>query len=236
LASFDTPNATQSADAIEVKPTFDALAILKDVTPSTVQVVTIDQFEGNPKSRGSGVFVSSGLENACEVATVDHVTKGDERIIVKAPDGLMYSAVLQLQDKANELAIYKLSGIKEADKVCKPVAVRTTDLELNELVLGVSDQLGPTVPIPYIGQSIGKIKRNEIDKRLPELDGENMQRDLGQLVTRFLPSDSGGAAFDSQRRIVGLMTAQTSAGIGAFELGRALQDNLDKLKALRQPK
>jgi hypothetical protein len=52
--------------------------------------------------------------------------------------------------------------------------------------------------------------------------------------SRFLVSDSGGAAFDSDRRIIGLMTAQIKVGVGVFELGKTLQNDLDKVRALRE--
>jgi len=222
----------------------DTAKIFADIAPSLVAVRRI--YPEHPVSinggGGSGFFVSSGAPNACEVATLNHVTESDRSIAIIMQTGTIYKAHPEKIDLPHEIAIYEVEGVKDPQHVCKPVELDTTPLKSGDKVLGLGDNEDPTHPGSYNGTFGAYVPRAE-PERLGLLDlGEEEGEDMQRPVAWFDPfecnhGDSGGplAKTDDsshKSKVVGLCAA--GDGYGFAELASALQDDLDQIRRERE--
>lgn len=135
---------------------FEPLQLLKDVAPSVVKIKTVADSNGE-WSVGTGFMVSSGDKNACEIATVAHVTGQSERIQVTTSNGRTYDGTLVKNDLKNELSVFKIPGLAPDSPLCKPLEISTRKLNASEIVMGVSSVEDPRWPVPYVGISLGLV-------------------------------------------------------------------------------
>lgn len=232
------------AGALDLKPeaakgpTFDALAILKDVSPSSVKIRTPDDAKGE-WSVGTGFMVSSGDQSACEIATVTHVTGSNDKIQITTNSGQNHDAFLVKNDLKRELSVFKIPSLPADSPSCKPLDISTRELKPSELVMGVSSVTDPRWPIPYIGISLGQVSRDNpvYVRRLSTMIGEDMLRPMGAFVMRGEHGDSGGPIVDAARKVVGIEAASAN-GFSLSELPVFLHHLLQDIAAerkLRQP-
>ncbi|MBX9568380.1 MAG: serine protease [Candidatus Obscuribacterales bacterium] len=221
----------------ESKPTnFDALAILRDVSPGVVKIRTPNDAQGD-WSVGTGFMVSSGDKSACEIASLTHVTGNNEKIQVTTNNGQTHDAFLVKNDLKRELSVFKIPSLAADSTHCKPLDVSSRELKSTELVLGVSAVADPRWPVPYLGISLGQVSRDNpvYVRRLPTMIGEDMLRPMGAFVMRGDHGDSGGPIVDAARRVVGIEAASAN-GYSLSELSVFLRDLLNDIAADRKAK
>ncbi|MBX9567692.1 MAG: serine protease [Candidatus Obscuribacterales bacterium] len=131
-------------------------------------------------SAGSGFFVKeSGYKGPerCEFATSNHVINPEKqldlsRLEITLDDGSRYSAKVLRQDKAHDLAILKLEGVNEPEKVCKSLPLADREPSDGEEMIRLNRTRWET-DFRY-GKFLEQTNRNK--QTLPELDGEDINR------------------------------------------------------------
>lgn len=230
IAELPEPGSEPPA---QVAP-FEPLQLLKDVAPSVVKIKTVPDSNGE-WSVGTGFMVSSGDQNACEIATVAHVTGQSERIQVTTSNGRTYDGTLVKNDLKNELSVFKIPGLAPDSPLCKPLEVSTRKLNASEIVMGVSSVEDPRWPVPYIGISLGLVSRDNpvYVRRLSTMVGEDMLRPMGAFMMRGDHGDSGGPIVDAARKVVGIEAAAAN-GYSLSELPVFLKNLLVDIKTERE--
>lgn len=221
--------------ASEEAAQLNALDILRKTSSSSVKVLTPPDAQGE-YSVGSGIMVSSG-DAVCEFATASHVNASHDQLKVIAQNGRSYEAQLVRNDLKNELSVFRIPEMPALSSECRPLEVSARQLRPGENVLGLSSAEDPRWPVPYIGQFLQSVSRdNQVYvRRLPTMIGEDMLRPMDAFMMRGDHGDSGGGLIDAYGKIVGIEAAAAN-GYSLSERGEKLLALLAQIKAERQNK
>lgn len=178
-----SPSSSSSKDA--PRGPRSAKQVFQEVSKSIVRVVLVDPW-GNPTSQGSGVVVGRG-----EVITNCHVVDGPGSVEIKV--GLdSYPANIATADKRKDLC--RLTSGLDAPAVN---VYGSMDLEPGERVYAIGAPRGLELTIS-----------EGIVSSLREVDGGR----IIQTTAPVSPGSSGGGLFDTQARLVGIITFQRGDG------------------------
>jgi S1-C subfamily serine protease len=207
---------------------FDKLKGMSQRLQASAVRIETDAVQSGFYLRGSGFFVTatgSGKTGACEIATDNHVienTKGATTVYLK--DGSHYSAVIELKDVGNDIAVLKISGVKDPATTCPVLPLGTSaDVRKPAAVMRVS----PDEVMPGVFVDIGD--RRDITK-VPLDKGEIPDRSITVFDMDSEHGNSGSAIVDVDGKVISLTWAagkDTTGGTPA----EALQQDLDKIHA-----
>lgn len=178
--------ATSPTDA-SLKPPRNAQQVFQEVSKSVVRVIANDNW-GNPASQGSGVVVARG-----EVITNCHVVGRSANVEIKV--GLeTYPATVTVADRFLDLCRLSATGLG-----APPATVGSAlSLETGEKVFAIGAPRGLELTIS-----------EGIVSSLREVEGGGK---IIQTTAAVSPGSSGGGLFDTQARLVGIVTFQAKDG------------------------
>lgn len=173
-----------------VKPdnkVFDAGEIFDGYSDAVVSIVAQGSSGGGRTAFavGSGFFISADRDGKqCEIASVNHSVVPNSRlqldsVEVTLQDGSKFDAKLHRQDLAHDLAYLTISGVENADKVCKVLKLAEETPEPGENIVRISRKPSPSDAAFHAGKYIETIDRSSLD--LIHLDGEDPTRKLYKL-------------------------------------------------------
>jgi len=164
----------------------NAEQVFAEVSPGIVRVRALDD-RGQPVKQGSGVTIGSG-----RIITNCHVTSGASRVVVLAGRET-YSASVRVADEKLDLCSLDVSGF-----------------DAPAVTLGSIDTVRTGQRVFAIGAPLG------LDLTISEGIVSSL-RDMpqGRVIQTSAPvspGSSGGGLFDTQSRLVGIVTFQTRSG------------------------
>lgn len=192
------------------------VALHARVLSSVVTVLTVGSELDGSARRGLGTGVLMSAEN--HVLTAAHVVDGADSINVKTPDGKLRPAAIQFSEPEADVALLKLE---------------TPDPELPFAELGDSDQVAAGQRLLILGSprglenslSVGHVSAFREFGRLYD----------GAVLLEFIQTDaainsgnSGGPAFDSAGRVVGIASRIMTHSGGSEGLGFVVAINTAK--------
>lgn len=231
------PDRYEFADLKALEKAFTDLA--QKVRPSVVAIRTYrtrkpgdrDTVVKLPFSQGSGfIFDASGY-----IATNRHVIDGADLITVILDNGLHYDAVVVKSDERGDLAVLKVDA---ADLT----AVRFGDLanvKVNQWAFacgnpfGLANADGRTSVTYGVVSAVGR----QMTDRLPGNDQVHYYGNLIETSATINPGSSGGALFNLDGEVIGVVTAiESASGVNeghgfAIPIDRNTRGILDTLKA-----
>jgi serine protease Do len=238
LAQAQTDEHVASKKASS-SPAFDADALFREHKNSAVNIFTIASVGGGnviaggnffPQTLGSGFVIDANKkENFCRVATDNHTAKDGNPLKVRMSDDREYDATIEFSDPANDLAILKVSGVKNMESVCKPVPIVADQKPVahGDKVVKISMREGS--PTSAVGTVDTYFVRNQAPALRP-WQGENTDRTM---LFANGPADTGdsGAMVLTKRGVIGIQDANTpdSKGMGITP-SSYLKDDLDRVK------
>jgi S1-C subfamily serine protease len=201
-----------------------AAEIFAQAVPS---VVKVSEFAGNSIREGTGFFVSSDQPHSCEVVISPHVTQGAESARITTHDGLTYQAIREIYDPQHDLAVYKLQGVEDPEKICRELPLRTTEAVAGEPVFAIdTGAKGASVqhPVFHTGRVISTLMVNA-NARFPE------QVTMPMLISTDMsaPGYSGGPEIDAAGKVMSLHEAGGN-GISQGVLAKYLQADFESIK------
>lgn len=236
-----TSKETEKNDASQTLSSAVADEMFDKYKSNVVNIVAYHAHKGKEVfgSAGSGFFVKekgyTGPEQ-CEFATSNHVIKPEKeldlsRVEITLDDGTQYSAKVLRQDKAHDLAILKLEGVKDPEKVCKSLPLADREPTDGEEMIRLNRTRWETDF--RFGKFLEQTNRNK--QELDSLDGEDTNR-------RMLAFDhyhnvshnfSGGPYISKQGEIMALHEGGQRSG---YSLATPAADIAVELKAMHQGK
>lgn len=232
-----------SAVAHDSQPKFSFAPVIKQVSPSVVNVFTAtrprrvegggmpgnihpffreffgDQFPGGgqrvvPRQEGLGSGVI--LTEDGYLLTNNHVVEGaDEIKVALNPDGKEYDAKVVGRDPKSDLAVLKIEATG-----LPAIRVGNSDkVEVGDVVLAIGNPfgVGQTVTMGIVGATSRAVFGRSVG-----LEYE----DFLQTDAAINPGNSGGALVDAEGRLIGINTAILSRGGGNNGVGFAVPVNL----------
>ncbi len=161
---------------------------------------------------GSGVIISEDGY----IVTCNHVIDGARSIKVIMTDGSTYEANLVGSDASNDIAVIKVDA-----RGFKPVTYGSSSaLSVGEQVVAIGNPLGT------LG---GTVTQGIVSAKDREITIEDVTMRLIQTDTAVNPGNSGGALFNMNGDLVGIVNAKSS-GSGIEGLGFAIP--LDNVKEI----
>ncbi len=217
---------TNNGDSVSGTPNENPLG---GMTPAQVyaqnveSVVAINCVLSNGSSSGSGfVMTADGY-----VITNYHVVENATRIAVVMHDGTEYDATYIGGDKANDIALLKMTASD-----LRPVKIGVSDdLIVGDQVVAIGNPLGELASTLTVGYISAK-------ERIVATDGS--QINMLQTDAAINPGNSGGPLFNMNGEVVGITSAKysglTSSGATIEGIGFAIpmDDVYDMLDDLRQ--
>ena len=204
--SNDTGPLADSRDSAH--ETLYAVEVVKNLTPSVVQVATealaMGSFNQPVPSRGVGTGVILDVQG--HILTNNHVIDGAQRITVSLSNGDTFPAEVVGGDATTDTAVIRI----DADGLQPAKLGLSSDLQVGQDVIAIGHALGlsggPTVSkgvVSALGRSI-------------DVDPHNTIVDLIQTDAAINPGNSGGALANAKGEVIGINTAiiQGSQGIG----------------------
>lgn len=173
-------------------------------------VVSINITNGEAKSSGSGVILSSDGY----IVTNHHVVEGEGTITVTLANGKKHSAEYIASDPQTDLAIIKI----KATNLKAATLGSSEDIVLGAAVIAIGNPLGYLAGTVTTG-IIGGIDRNIV------IEGQKMT--LIQTDAAVNPGNSGGGLFNIDGKLVGIVNAK-SVGTNVSGLGYAIPINIVK--------
>ncbi len=158
-------------------------ALFEDAIPSVGNIIASHYYNGKQVmgSAGSGFFVKTENDKnsaRCEMVTDNHVISLDKRLTVELEvqlhDGSKHKASIIKQDPAHDLAFLKIEDVADPQTTCKALTLSDRRLSPGESTI----RLNRTRWEP--GFRLGNYKGIELrkDQQLPELEGEDMNREF----------------------------------------------------------
>ncbi len=178
-------------------------AVIAKVKPAVVQVDVIAQ---NKSGIGSGIII----DRRGYIVTNKHVVTGAQRIEVMLSNGTRLSAQLVGTDPADDLAILQAATLGDSSK-----------LQVGQFVLAIGNPLGMT-------QSVAHGIISALGRNVSEEQGGATIANAIQVDAAVNPGDSGGALFDLQGNVIGILTLQaidTEHNTPADGMGFAIPSN-----------
>jgi S1-C subfamily serine protease len=209
-------------------PAFDAQALFEQYRDSAVNVFDNVAFGALaiPQTLGSGFAIDVNAQKGfCRTATDNHVVKDAASLMVRMSDGNEYPAILEHSDPANDLAILRIDGIANLEKVCKPIQLvdGTDAVTMDESVIKLTARMQTP---DYAVATVEEYFKRSLARGLPLLPGENSERIM---LSAAGPSDTGdsGGAIVTAKGAVGVQDANGPGQMGitpAMYLKRDLED------------
>lgn len=175
------------------------------VVEITTEYVTTGSYWGQyvTTGAGSGVIIKSFSEHGSEygkgtyIITNNHVISGASNIKVTLRNGSAYAATLVATDEKTDIAVIHIDevGLSEAE------IGSSSSLLAGETVVVIGNPLGS------LGGSVSSGIISSTERNI-EIDGNIMK--LLQTTAAVNPGNSGGAMFDLEGRLVGIVNAKYS--------------------------
>lgn len=173
------------------------------VVEITTETVTYGTWMGQYVSQGAGSGVIISADGY--IVTCNHVISDASKITVRTADGTEYSATVVGADSQTDVAVVKI----DATGLTVASFGTSADLEVGDFVIAIGNPLG----------ELGGTVTNGIISALSRdvtIDGQTMT--LLQTNAAVNPGNSGGALFDENGYLVGIVNAKSSGddveGIG----------------------
>ena len=208
IESNDTGPLADLVSQVSAHETLYAVEVVKNLTPSVVQIGTealsLGSFNQPVPSRGVGTGVILDVQG--HILTNNHVIDGALRITVTLSNGDSFPAEVVGGDATTDTAVIRIN----ADGLQPAKLGLSSDLQVGQDVIAIGHALGlaggPTVSkgvVSALGRSI-------------DVDPHNTIVDLIQTDAAINPGNSGGALVNANGEVIGINTAiiQGSQGIG----------------------
>jgi len=237
---------TRAPPSKQEEPKFDGQAIWDANLDKVVQVKVPHPTKAFWVNIGTGFFVSETGDGSCQIATDAHVFTGTPAVTKTAKDGSTQAmivstatitlprsgqkltAVLELLDVANDLAIVRVDHVQNAKNVCKVPPIYDGPRYKGDRVvlLGVDPSTGK-----YRG-SWGSITYRttagrDIDYMLP---GENPDHTVVSMDIYAYHGDSGGPIFNPKQQVILVTVASDNKRVGSGTPVSYLLQDLERLK------
>ncbi len=214
ISSGQVPERYRTADLRALQEAFTELA--ERVRPSVVAIRTYqirnpsseDRAVRFPHSQGSGLIIDSGGL----IATNTHVIEGAQLISVVLQNGWRFDARIQQVDLRSDLAVLKI----DAENLPAARLGNASSLKVNQWVFACGNPFGLANDDGRASITYGVVSalgRNMTDR----LVGAEQVRYYGNLIetsAAINPGSSGGALFDIDGQVVGIVTAiETASGV-----------------------
>ena len=176
-----------------------AAQVLEMASESVVEVATelrsTDSFfrQYVQEGAGSGVILSADGH----IVTNNHVIEGASKVTVRLKNGDSYEAEIKGYDAETDIALLKI----DAENLVPAVIGRSGDLKVGDKAYVIGNPLGTLGGT--VTQGIISALNREID-----VDGTTMS--LLQTDAAVNPGNSGGALFNDQGQLVGVIVAKSS--------------------------
>ncbi len=178
---------TSPANAVEAAQE----AVIAKVKPSVVQVNVTAQ---NKSGIGSGIII----DQRGYIVTNKHVVTDVQRIEVVLSDGTRLSAQLVGTDPIDDLAILQVTTWRQ---LTVATLGDSSKLQVGQFVLAIGNPLGLT-------QSVTHGIISALGRTVSEEQGGATITNAIQVDAAVNPGDSGGALFDLQGNVIGILTLQ----------------------------
>jgi S1-C subfamily serine protease len=184
----------------------------KGGSPSEVAVKSINLHLGFIKvpQSDSGFFVQSDDPQSCLVATVNRKW-ADDKPTIHLKNGEEYPAQVALRDPQNDIAILRITGIKDPSKSCPAVSLsKVAPPEGSPTVAIGNTNYRDDQQVVYAGKAIGTWSRNEefpVTKNRfgnPTLPGINTNNEISIFHMPGDNSEGGAPLFNSKGKVVGI--------------------------------
>lgn len=186
--------------------TADQQAAAAAVSPGLVDIVSTIGYDGSQGAGTGVVLTSDGI-----VLTNHHVVAGSTSLsVTDVGNGQTYTATVLGYDRSHDVAVIKLadaSGLQTA-----PLGDSST-VRVGDSVVAVGNALGKGGAPSAVAGTV-----TDLDQSITAMDSTNGTAErlsgLIQVDAAILPGDSGGALVDTNREVVGLITAASVSGGG----------------------
>lgn len=192
------------------------------------QVVEIYVTLSNGTSAGSGTFIGKATDtNEYFILTAMHVVDNANEIEVRTTDGTTYTAEFIGGVPDNDIAVIKITSEKEQNiATVRDITDVNAKLRIGEDAIAIGNPLGT------LGGSVSKGIISAISR---DMRVENYQMTLLQMDTSINGGNSGGALFDANGNLIGVVNAkivkEEVEGIGfAIPIDTALDIALSVIK------
>lgn len=193
--------------------TVDGKILKKCLVPSVSLAVTDNA--SNKTTYGSGIMITSDGK----VVTNNHVVRGE--VAIKATVGSeTYDAIVAGKDPSSDIAVLKLQQTngKEFDVVELPDGEKAGKVGLGDYVIGVGNPYGLNDTLSY-----GHVTALNRNIPLKDADGNDvMYSNMIQTDAGITPGTSGGALYDQNGTIIGMMTLVANDAGNTTTIGFAL--------------
>jgi putative serine protease PepD len=194
-------SASTNANALQA----EMVAVIKQVTPSVVQIET-------SSGLGSGIVYDS----AGHIITNAHVVGTSTTFKVTMSNGKVYDGTLVGSYTADDIAVIKIS----ATGLTPATFADSSKLDVGDFVLAVGNPLG-------FQSSVTEGIVSALNRTVPEPNGATLP-DVIQTSAAINPGNSGGALVDLNGQVVGIPTlaaADPQMGGSAPGIGFAIASN-----------
>ncbi len=183
--STTVTTTTSPANAVEAAQE----AVIAKVKPAVVQVDVMAQ---NKSGIGSGIII----DQRGYIVTNKHVVTGAQRIEVVLSDGTRLSAQLVGTDPTDDLAILQVTTHRQ---LTVATLGDSSKLQVGQFVLAIGNPLGMSQSVAY-----GII--SALGRKVSEEQGGVIIANAIQVDAAVNAGDSGGALFDLQGKVIGILT------------------------------
>lgn len=165
------------------------------------QVVEIYVTLSNGTSAGSGTFIGKSKDaNEYFILTAMHVVDNANDIEVRTTDGTTYKAEFLGGVPDNDIAVIKITSEKEQNMATvRDIADENAKLRIGEDAIAIGNPLGT------LG---GSVSKGIISAIARDMRVENYQMTLLQMDTSINGGNSGGALFDANGNLIGVVNAK----------------------------
>ena len=165
------------------------------------QVVEIYVTLSNGTSAGSGTFIGRAKDtNEYFILTAMHVVDDANAIEVRTTDGTTYDAEFLGGVPDNDIAVIKITSEKEQNiATIRDITDENAKLRIGEDAVAIGNPLGT------LG---GSVSKGIISAIARDMRVENYQMTLLQMDTSINGGNSGGALFDSNGNLIGVVNAK----------------------------
>lgn len=218
----------------------DASKALYEASKDSVVNIVASHFHKGKQvmgSAGSGFFADiAGAKDkaSCRLLTDNHVISLYPELTVtlevQLDDGSKYPGKVIKQVPSHDLAVIELEGVKDPQKQCPALKLADKEAAPGDTVLRLNRTRWESEA--YQGKYLGMEKRR--DQQLPELEGENKDRDLMvfDIYNNLGQQFSGGPFLNKEGEVIAINEGAQGSRKG---LATPAADIIKQLESLPKP-
>jgi serine protease Do len=204
LQTAPSPTPAENARVFIESDSSTVIAAVRKVSPAVVQIVA-DDGAGNTGVGAGTIYDARGW-----ILTNKHVVSGAATITIRLADDRRATGSIYGMDTLTDLAIVKIDGVP--DLVAASLG-SSSSLQVGQMAIAIGSPLGLSYPNSVTGGIVSALGR-QISVAGDTTTAPTSLHGLIQTDAAINPGNSGGPLVDSSGRVIGITTAEASAGQG----------------------